>query len=215
MMAKVNCVPTVISARDLCHEFSGENSSSTGSVIPRRVVAVVGPMAAGKNYICSQMEKDGWSSVDADILVHAAIEIAKDRILETFSSYAQERNLKIARDDGSIDRRELGRLLFAIPELLTVQEAIVYPIITSQIKDFIESHEKVIINATVLYKTSEILNLCEEIIYVTAPLFTRIRRARQRDNLSYKQIFRRFWAQRNLFSEYKKTAKPLKIIKNR
>ena len=193
MMAKVNCVPTVISARDLCHEFSGENSSSTGSVIPRRVVAVV----------------------DADILVHAAIEIAKDRILETFSSYAQERNLKIARDDGSIDRRELGRLLFAIPELLTVQEAIVYPIITSQIKDFIESHEKVIINATVLYKTSEILNLCEEIIYVTAPLFTRIRRARQRDNLSYKQIFRRFWAQRNLFSEYKKTAKPLKIIKNR
>lgn len=214
MMAKVNCVPTVISARDLCHEFSDENSACGGPGAGH-VIAVVGPMAAGKNYICSQMEKDGWSSVDADILVHAAIEIAKDRILETFSSYAQERNIKIARDDGSIDRRELGRLLFAIPELLTVQEAIVYPIITSQIKDFVESHEKVIINATVLYKTSEILNLCEEIIYVTAPLFTRIRRARQRDNLSYKQIFRRFWTQRNLFSEYKKTEKPLKIIKNR
>ena len=194
MMAKVDCAPKAISAR---------------------VIAVVGPMAAGKNYICSQMEKDGWSSVDADILVHAAIEIAKDRILDTFSSYALERNIKIARDDGSIDRRELGRLLFAIPELLTVQEAIVYPIITEQIKDFVESHEKVIINATVLYKTPEILNLCEEIIYVTAQLFTRIRRARHRDNLSYKQIFRRFWAQRNLFSEYKKTGKPLKIIKNR
>ena len=205
MVTKENCVPTVYSSRDLCPEFSDENSACGGPGAGH-VIAVVGPMAAGKNYICSQMEKDGWSSVDADILVHAAIEIAKDRILETFSSYAQER---------SIDRRELGRLLFAIPELLTVQEAIVYPIITTQIKDFIESHEKVIINATVLYKTPEILNLCEEIIYVTAPLFTRIRRARHRDNLSYKQIFRRFWAQRNLFSEYKKTAKPLKIIKNR
>ena len=214
MMAKVDCAPTVISARDLCPEFSDENSACGGPGAGH-VIAVVGPMAAGKNYICSQMEKDGWSSVDADILVHAAIEIAKDRILDTFSSYAQERNIKIARDDGSIDRRELGRLLFAIPELLTVQEAIVYPIITEQIKDFVESHEKVIINATVLYKTSEILNLCEEIIYVTAPLFTRIRRARHRDNLSYKQIFRRFWAQRNLLKEYQKTGLPLEVVVNR
>ena len=100
----------------------------------------MGPMAAGKNHISSQLEQEGWSSVDADLLVHDAIDIAKDRILDTFIPYAQQRNIKITKADGSINRRELGRLLFAIPELLTIQESIVYPIITTQIKEFIDSH---------------------------------------------------------------------------
>ena len=179
------------------------------------IIAVTGPMAAGKNYICKQLEKEGWASVDADLLVHDAIEIAKDRILNTFTPYAEEHNIKIARTDGTIDRRALGQLLFAIPELLKVQESIVYPIITKWIDDFISEHEKTIINATVLYKTPDILNRCEKILFVTAPLLTRLRRARTRDHLPYRQIFRRFHAQRNLMKEYQKTGIPMEIINNR
>ena len=186
-----------------------------GSKTARQTIAVTGPMAAGKNYICQKLEQEGWVSVDADLLVHGAIEIAKDRILDTFTPYAQEHNIKIARKDGSIDRRALGQLLFAIPELLKVQESIVYPIITKQIDDFIVEHEKTIINATVLYKTPDILNRCQKILFVTAPLLTRLRRARTRDHLPYRQIFRRFWVQRNLLKEYQKTGIPVEIIKNR
>ena len=171
-------------------------------------------MAAGKNYICSQLEKEGWSSVDADILVHGAIEIAKDQILETFNPYAQQQNITLIRTDGTIDRRALGKLLFAMPELLKIQESIVYPIITKQIEDFINSHEKTIINATVLYKTPELLARCQKILFVTAPVLKRLRRARTRDHLSYRQIFRRFHAQRNLLKEYQKSGIPLEIIKN-
>lgn len=179
------------------------------------IIAVTGPMAAGKNYICKQLEKEGWASVDADLLVHDAIEIAKDRILNTFTPYAEEHKIKIARTDGTIDRRALGQLLFAIPELLKVQESIVYPIITKWIDDFISEHEKTIINATVLYKTPDILNRCEKILFVTAPLLTRLHRARTRDHLPYCQIFRRFHAQRNLLKEYQKTGIPVEIINNR
>ena len=186
-----------------------------GYTAEHQVIAVTGPMAAGKNYICSQMEKEGWAAVDADILVHEAIEIAKDRILDTFIPYAEQQNIKLTRTDGTIDRRALGKLLFAIPELLTIQEAIVYPIITKNIDDFIEENEKTIINATVLYKTPELLKRCQKIIFVTAPLLTRLLRARKRDHLSYRQIFRRFHAQRNLLREYQKTGIPVEIIKNK
>lgn len=178
------------------------------------IIAVTGPMAAGKNYICKQLEKEGWASIDADILVHNAIEIAKDRIIDTFTPYAEEHKIKIARTDGSIDRRALGQLLFAIPELLKVQESIVYPIITKWIDDFISKHEKTIINATVLYKTPDILKRCEKILFVTAPFWTRLRRARTRDHLPYRQIFRRFHAQRNLLKEYQKSGIPIEIIAN-
>ena len=178
------------------------------------IMAVTGPMAAGKNYICKQLEKEGWAAIDADILVHDAIEIAKDRIIDTFTPYAEEHKIKIARTDGTIDRRALGQLLFAIPELLKVQESIVYPIITKWIDDFISEHEKTIINATVLYKTPDILNRCQKILFVTAPLLTRLRRARTRDHLSHRQILRRFHAQRNLLKEYQKSGIPVEIIKN-
>lgn len=194
---------------NLSHEISGENSSK------KYIVAVTGPMAAGKNYICEKLKEEGWAAIDADLLVHEAIELAKDRILETFEPYAKEENLQIQREDGSINRKALGQLLFSNPEFLKKQESIVYPIITEKIEAFIGSHEKTIINATVLYKTPELLARCEKIIFVAAPFFTRLRRARHRDHLPVTQILRRFHAQRNLLREYQKSGIPVVIINNK
>lgn len=179
-----------------------------------KIIAVTGPMASGKNYICSQLESEGWAAVDADLLVHDAIEIVKERILKTFIPYAEQQNIKLTRDDGSIDRRALGQLLFSFPELLKVQESMVYPIIIQQINEFISVHDKTIINATVLYKTPELLNQCQKIIFVTAPFLTRLCRARRRDHLSYKQIFQRFHAQRDLLAEYQQSGIPVEIVNN-
>ncbi len=180
----------------------------------KQVIAIVGPMAAGKNYICSQKEQEGWSSIDADILVHNAIELVKDKILQTFIPYAEQQNIRLTNSDGSIDRRALGKLLFSFPDLLKVQESMVYPIIIQQINEFISTHEKTIINATVLFKTPELLNQCQKIIFVTAPFFTRLCRARKRDHLSFHQILRRFHTQRNLLKEYKSSGIPIEIIYN-
>lgn len=180
-----------------------------------KVIAVTGRMASGKNYISTQLEKSGWASIDADILVHKAIEIAKDTILTTFAPYAKEKNIIIQKADGSIDRRALGELLFSIPGLLQKQESIVYPIITKMIDDFINKNQKAIINATVLFKTPEILNRCSTVIFVDAPLLLRIKRAKKRDNLPLKQILKRFYSQKNLLKNYKRSNKPVIIIKNK
>ena len=178
----------------------------------KEVIAVVGPMASGKNYICSQMEKDGWLSVDADILVHQAIEQVKDKILEKFTPYAQQQNIILTNSDGTINRRALGQLLFSFPELLQIQESLVYPIIIQKILDFINTQEKSIINATLLYKTPQLLTCCDKIIYVSSPFFKRLLRARRRDKLPLRQILKRFHAQRKLLQEYKKVIPSQKLI---
>ncbi len=206
MVARVKKSPKNETVSHPCLEFSDENS---------HIIAVVGPMASGKNFICSQMQKEGWASVDADLLVHDAIELVKDKILETFIPYAESQNIKLTNPDGSIDRRALGQLLFSFPELLAIQESIVYPIITKQIENFIDGHDKTIINATVLYKTPELLARCEKIIFVSSPLLTRLRRARRRDHLPLRQILRRFHSQRHLLREYQRTGLPLEIINNK
>ena len=120
-----------------------------------QVIAVTGPMAAGKNYICKKLENEGWSAIDADLLVHEAIELAKDRILETFEPLAKEENFQIQNKDGSINRKALGSLLFSNPELLRTQESIVYPIITSKIEELF--HFIVLISRSTVFFVSRII----------------------------------------------------------
>lgn len=191
-----------------------QDISSSQQLDGLNVIAVTGKMASGKNYVCSQFEKLGWASVDADLLVHVAIDQAAEKITQTFSGFAAEVGILLTKPQGKIDRRALGQLLFARPDLMKKQEEIVYPIITKMVEDFIAENKKVIINATVLFKTPEILAKCQKIIYVKAPTLKRFFRAKKRDGLPVKQIIRRFMSQKNLYREYKITKIPIIIIKN-
>ena len=181
------------------------------------IAAITGPMAAGKNYICSLLEKEGFVSIDADQVVHQAIKEATNDILKSFSDVAKEMNITLTNEDGSLNRRELGKVVFSDPSLLQKQESIVYPYVTKIINQFINDNKdkKVLINATVLYKTPELMDKCEAIIYVTAPFFTRLKRAKKRDNMPYKQILSRFHNQKDLLKKYKETKKEIIIVNNK
>lgn len=184
------------------------------------ILCVTGPMAAGKNAVCRILEERGFIALDADRQVHGAIEKAAPEIIKTFSKEANAQNITLTDKNERINRRELGRLLFNRPDLLSKQESIVYPVIIEETKNFIQKQQElksdadIILNATVLYKTPELLNLCKYIIYVDAPKITRIVRALKRDRMPLRQILSRFASQKNLFSEYKKTGVPIIKITN-
>lgn len=177
-------------------------------------------MAAGKNAVCRILEERGFIALDADKQVHGAIEKAAPEIIKTFSKEANAQNITLTDKNGRINRRELGRLLFTSKDLLAKQERIVYPVIIEETKRFIQKQQEqkkeadIILNATVLYKTPELLRLCKYIIYVDAPKITRIVRALKRDRMPLRQILSRFATQKGLFSEYKKTGVPIIKITN-
>ena len=177
-------------------------------------------MAAGKNAVCRILEERGFIALDADRQVHGAVEKAAPEIIKTFSKEANAQNITLTDKNERINRRELGRLLFTSKDLLAKQERIVYPVIIEETKRFIQKQQEqkkeadIILNATVLYKTPELLRLCKYIIYVDAPKITRIVRALKRDRMPLRQILSRFASQKNLFSEYKKTGVPIIKITN-
>ena len=179
------------------------------------ILCVTGPMAAGKNAVCRILEERGFIALDADRQVHGAIEKAAPEIIKTFSKEANAQNITLTDKNERINRRELGRLLFTSKDLLAKQERIVYPVIIEETKRFIQKQQEqkkeadIILNATVLYKTPELLRLCKYIIYVDAPKITRIVRALKRDRMPLRQILSRFATQKGLFSEYKKTGVPI------
>ena len=184
------------------------------------IICVTGKMAAGKNYICTSLEKEGWLSLDMDRTAHEAISLCRDRILEAFKENSDETGIDLLNPDGSVNRRALGKLVFSSPVLLKKQEDIIYPKIISLTEDFIRenSGRNLILNATVLFKVPELLKKCSKILFVTAPFIKRLIRARRRDGLPYRQILSRFSSQKDLLADYTKAAGeagiPLEIIKN-
>lgn len=186
------------------------------------IYGIVGPMASGKNYICSQYEKEGWLSLDCDKVVHCAIVDRRDQIVSVFGKTAEEKGIALLEKDGSINRRALGALVFTDSELLKKQESIVYPYVTEKVVQFIEENKEknLIINATVLYKTPDLLQKCDKVLYVTANPVKRFVRARKRDHLPVSKILSRFRSQKDLLKKYRDAVNsipnkiPLEIVKN-
>ena len=173
-------------------------------------------MAAGKNAAAKLLETRGWLCIDADALVHEAIESESDKIIRTFSQDAKKRGVDIVHSDGSIDRRSLGKLVFSDASLLAKQEAIVYPAIEKCAMQKIDSHEakNIALNAAVLYKTPTLMRLCRAILYVDAPFLVRLLRAKKRDGDAVRAICKRFRAQRGLYRNYKQTGIPIVKVRN-
>lgn len=185
-------------------------------------------MAAGKNYIASkivdsEITLDGsnnlpWVSIDLDKVVHSAMEDPDvvSRIQEAFGEIALTLGVELVCKNGAVNRRSLGKVVFSNPALLKKQEDIVYPFVIKATQDFVEKHKdkNIIINATVLYKTPELLDMCSKVLFVKAPFIKRLIRARRRDKMPFRQIFSRFKAQSTLEEQYRRTGKFMEIIEN-
>lgn len=194
--------------------------SPRGKPLKPQISCVTGQMAAGKNYICSQFEKEGFVSLDLDKTAHTAISLCTPQIISAFGGEAEKRGISLLNEDGSLNRRALGQIVFSSPALLAQQESIVYPKIIELTNQFIEENrgKSVILNATVLFKTPELLSKCEKIFFVKANPIKRLIRAKKRDKMPLRQILARFKNQKNLLAEYKKAAKkfniPVEIVRN-
>lgn len=185
-----------------------------------QIICLTGQMAAGKNFICSQMEAQGFVSLDLDKTAHEAINLCTPEIIQAFGAEAEKCGISLLNGDGSLNRRALGQIVFSDKELLSRQENIVYPKIIQITTQYIEENREksVILNATVLFKTPELLSKCEKILFVKANFLKRLYRAKKRDGMPIRHILARFKSQKNLFNEYKKAADkfniPIEIIKN-
>ncbi len=183
------------------------------------ILCVTGSMASGKNVATSVLEKMGFTSIDADLVGHDAVEECKSEILSAFAPIAKKHGINLLSSNGKINRRALGKLIFGNKELVKKHESIVFPYINSVLEKFISDNQKLekpknlVINAAVLFKVS-VIKKVDYIIFIDAPFLVRFFRVRKRDRLPYLQIFHRFRSQFSLFLSYKKSGVPIVRISN-
>jgi dephospho-CoA kinase len=159
------------------------------------IIGLTGTYCAGKNHIAALLEARGFPVLDVDKFGYQVLENEKNAVFAQFGT-------DLEKADGSVDRRLLGQRVFGQPEKLAALEKIIHPGVNRLTDEWIGSQSShCIINAALLHRSSVFAKL-DRIILVTAPLLTRLFRAKKRDRLSWKEIFRRIASQKGFNTQY-------------
>lgn len=159
------------------------------------ILGLTGGYCAGKSTVARLLEARGWRIVSMDSLGHLALEQALPAVTALLGSSATDA-------DGKPDRKAIGAMVFADPVIMGRYEAIVHPVMNRLAEEAVRSvvPDNVCIDAALLYRLP-ILEACDAVIEVRAPLIARLRRARTRDGLGVSAAFGRIASQRTLWRE--------------
>jgi len=148
------------------------------------VLGLCGLSGSGKSRIAVELAKAwNFSHIEVDELGHAALRAASTEIVAAFGPACLS-------GQGDIDRKYLGKLVFADPQALQKLESIVHPRMVQETRALVAKARQdwpalqgVIINAALLFHMG-LHTLCDQIVIVRAPFLVRKRRIMQRDGLS-------------------------------
>ncbi|MDE0143887.1 MAG: dephospho-CoA kinase [Caldilineaceae bacterium] len=138
------------------------------------VIGLTGNIATGKSTILNYLMEKCAFIIDADKLGHRVIEPsgqAYDAVVRTFGR-------EILGEDGAIDRKKLGKIVFSNPIDLGRLEKIVHPKIFDLGKQEIYENDSpvIVLEAIKLLEAGLMSTLCDEIWVVTSSLATQLRR---------------------------------------
>ena len=86
-------------------------------------VGLTGGIATGKSHVLAEFQELGAFGIDADVLARRVVEKGKP----AYQEIVREFGVEILRDDGAIDRRKLGRIIFGDEARRNRLNAIVHP----------------------------------------------------------------------------------------
>jgi dephospho-CoA kinase len=189
------------------------------------VVGVAGKYCAGKSTVTGILAAGGYGVIDVDRLGHEALARRVADVRKTFGEAYIDA-------EGSVDRKKLGSLVFRDRGAMRRLEGIVHPEMVQMVRERLAAGTPddtrnpgatrnsdpatpgTVINAALLFPMG-LDALCDMVLWVTAPMLTRLRRARERDGLSVVEILRRFWAQRELDPQPSRSDVDIHSVENR
>ncbi len=161
------------------------------------IIGVTGGIASGKSSVCRILEEYGFVRIDADDVAHDVLEIP-EIIGEVTAQFGNE--ILYAPEDVRgplmIDRKELGKIVFADPEKMDILEKITHPVIVKIIKETVSAQpdKNYVIEAIALI-SSGIADICDEVWVVLADPEQQIRRLMDTRNMSMDEAQKRLESQ--------------------
>lgn len=172
-----------------------------------KIIGLTGGIGSGKTTVSKMFEALGVPVYNSDSEAKKIMQLPEIIVLlkSNFGNDFFENDI--------LNRKKLADLVFKNPEKLKELNAVVHPFVR---KDFIiwlkknENEKFVIKESAILFESKTNIN-CDKIITVIAPLYLRMQRIVERDNLVFHEIVKRI---NNQLSDEKKVEKSDFVIEN-
>lgn len=156
------------------------------------LIGLTGNIATGKSTVGQMLAGLGARYIDADALAHQAIAPGTP----AYSAIIEQFGPEIVAANGHIDRRRLGDLVFADPDLLRRLEEIIHPVVIQYIEEILtQATEPVIVIDAIKLLESGLAGMCDSIWVVTCPQEQQVERLMRTRGLSREEALLRIRAQ--------------------
>ena len=149
-------------------------------------VAITGGIATGKSVILQKLMFNHYVIYSSDAIAHEVLNNeAKDEVINSFGSF-------ILNDNGLVDRKKLGNIVFADLDKLNRLNEIVHPYVRKRIESIIENnpHLEIIFFEIPLLFESHMEDMFDATINIYCDVDTQIERIVARDGRSVEEALR-------------------------
>jgi len=159
------------------------------------ILGLTGGIATGKSTVTAMLRERGIPVIDADQIAREVVEPGKP----AYEAIVRHFGRDILLEDGQIDRKKLGEVVFSDEAERQKLNAIVHPEVRRVMRQEAEAAEAngaqiVFMDIPLLYE-SKLQYLVEKIVVVYAPSDMQLARMMERDELDEEQAKKRLRAQ--------------------
>ncbi|MCD9026589.1 dephospho-CoA kinase [Cohnella silvisoli] len=162
-------------------------------------IGLTGGIATGKSTVAKLLTEHGAILIDLDGIAREVVEPGQPSLLAIAERFGQA----VLQQNGSLDRKKLGAIVFADPAERKALEAIIHPAIRAVMKERMAYHESnspqqlVVVDVPLLYE-SGLESYFEQIMVVYVPRETQLQRLLARDKLTIEEAQKRLDAQMDI-----------------
>ena len=148
-------------------------------------VGLTGSIAVGKSFVCDVFRELGCHVLDADKTAREVVEPGTDGLLQVVTEFGKD----ILTDDGELDRKKLGAIVFADEEKRQLLNSIVHPLVIDAQDRWIEAFQKTnpdgiaVIDAALMIESGGYKRF-DKLIVVWCEPAIQLKRLMLRDNLT-------------------------------
>jgi len=158
-----------------------------------KAIALTGGIGTGKSSASAILSLFGFRVIDADKIAHSVLDSKANEIAQIFGK-------EFILSDGKVDRKRLGKIVFADKELRRELESILHPSIREEIEKASLEQERLgkpyLIDIPLFFERGNYP--IDRVITVYAPKELQIERIMKRDSLSKDEALQRIDAQMDI-----------------
>ncbi|MCM3380491.1 dephospho-CoA kinase [Shouchella clausii] len=158
-------------------------------------IGLTGGIASGKSLVATYLEKQGIPVVDADKLARQVVEPGEPALAQIVATFGEH----VLQDDGTLDRKQLGAIIFGDEQKRKQLNEIVHPAVRQLMKKQADLYEqrgytRVVLDIPLLYE-SNLFHMVNQVWLVYVDEATQLRRLIERDGLTETEAKQRIAAQ--------------------